>query len=70
VSASIELGTRLASYPQATMRSDRLSMYEGWGHTLDEALRIEMHHGLGVIEEGRQGALRFAGGEGRGGTGV
>jgi enoyl-CoA hydratase len=70
VAAAIELGTRLASYPQATMRSDRRSMYEGWGHTLDEALRIEMRHGLAVIEEGREGAQRFAGGEGRGGTGV
>ena len=70
VSAAVELGTRLASYPQATMRSDRLSMYEGWGRPLDEALGIEMRHGLAVIEEGRQGAERFAGGEGRGGAGV
>src|SRR4051794_4560765 len=70
VSAAVELGTRLASYPQATMRSDRLSMYDGWGHPLAEALRVEMQHGLAVVEEGRQGALRFAGGEGRGGSGV
>ena len=68
--AAVELGTRLASYPQATMRSDRLSMYEGWGHPLDEALRIEMRHGLAVVEVGREGAQRFAAGEGRGGTGV
>ena len=70
VAAAIELGQRLASYPQATMRSDRLSLYEGWGHPLDEALRIEMRHGLAVIEEGREGAQRFAGGEGRGGSGI
>jgi enoyl-CoA hydratase len=70
VAAAVELGTRLASYPQATMRSDRMSMYEGWGHPLEKALQIEMRHGLAVLEEGRQGALRFAGGEGRGGTGV
>lgn len=70
MAAAIELGQRLASYPQATMRSDRLSVYEGWGHQLQEALRIEMRHGLAVIEEGRQGAERFAGGEGRGGSGV
>jgi enoyl-CoA hydratase len=68
--AAIELGQRLASYPQATMRSDRMSLYEGWGCPLEEALRIEMRHGLAVIEEGREGAQRFAGGEGRGGTGV
>ena len=70
LAAAIELGQRLASYPQATMRSDRLSVYEGWGHPLEDALRIEMRHGLTVIEEGRQGAERFAGGEGRGGAGV
>ena len=33
-------------------------------------MRIEMRHGLAVIEEGRAGAQRFAGGEGRGGAGV
>lgn len=70
VAAAIELGTRLASYPQNTIRSDRRSMYEGWGRDIDEALRIEMRYGLAVVEEGREGAKRFAGGEGRGGTGV
>jgi enoyl-CoA hydratase len=70
VAAALELGTRLASYPQATMRSDRMSMYEGWGHPLDAALKIEMRHGITVLEEGRKGAQRFAGGEGRGGVGV
>jgi enoyl-CoA hydratase len=70
LAAAVELRQQLASYPQATMRSDRLSVYEGWGHALDEALRIEMRHGLAVIEEGRRGAERFAGGEGRGGVGV
>jgi len=70
LAAAIELGNRLASYPQATMRSDRMSVYEGWGHPLEEALHIEMRHGLAVIEEGRVGAQRFAGGEGRGGSGL
>jgi enoyl-CoA hydratase len=70
LAAAVELGQQLASYPQATMRSDRLSVYEGWGHALDKALRVEMRHGLAVIEEGRRGAERFAGGEGRGGVGV
>ena len=70
VADAVELGTRLATYPQATMRSDRLSIYEGWGHPLAEALQIEMRHGLAVVEEGRQGAQRFAAGEGRGGTGT
>src|SRR4051794_39079985 len=70
VSVAIELGTRLASYPQVTMRSDRQSVYDGWGHPLDEALAIEMRHGLAVVEEGRAGAQRFAAGAGRGGAGT
>src|SRR5436309_2562761 len=70
VTASVELGTRLSSYPQATMRSDRLSLYDGWGHSLAEALQIEMRHGLAVVEEGRAGAQRFVAGEGRGGSGM
>src|SRR5436305_8422643 len=30
LAAAIDLGQRLASYPQPTMRSDRMSVYEGW----------------------------------------
>jgi enoyl-CoA hydratase len=70
LAAAVELGERLAAYPQATMLSDRASVYAGWGLPLAEALRIEMELGLAVVEEGRQGAQRFAGGEGRGGSGV
>jgi enoyl-CoA hydratase len=70
VAAAVELGKRIAAFPQATVRSDRASMYDGWGHPIDEALRIEMRHGLGVIETGRDGAERFKAGEGRGGTGT
>jgi enoyl-CoA hydratase len=68
VAAAVALGERIAAFPQATVRSDRASMYDGWGHPLDEALRIEMRHGLGVIETGRDGAERFKAGEGRGGS--
>jgi len=67
LAASLELAGRLASYPQETMLSDRASVYAGWGLPLDEALAVEMRHGLAVVETGREGALRFAGGEGRGG---
>lgn len=66
---AVELGARLASYPQETLLSDRASVYAGWGHPIDEALRIEQQHGLAVIAVGRQGAARFVGGEGRGGAG-
>ena len=67
VAAAVALGGRIAAFPQATVRSDRASMYDGWGHPLDDALRIEMRHGVGVLETGRAGAERFAAGEGRGG---
>jgi enoyl-CoA hydratase len=62
------MGERIAAFPQATVRSDRASMYDGWGHPLADALRIEMRHGIAVLETGREGAERFAAGEGRGGV--
>ena len=67
VSAAIELGHQLAAFPQETMLSDRASVYGGWGLPLDEALRLEMQLGLAVVQVGRDGAQRFAAGEGRGG---
>jgi enoyl-CoA hydratase len=70
VSAALELAQQLATYPQDTMLSDRASVYDGWGLERDEALALEMRYGLAVVETGRQGAERFAAGEGRGGSGV
>jgi enoyl-CoA hydratase len=67
---AVELGERLAAYPQATLLSDRASVYAGWGHELAEALAIEMRHGLAVVDVGRQGAAEFAAGAGRGGSGT
>src|SRR3954466_8479893 len=70
LAAALELGAALAAYPLETMLSDRASVYAGWGLGREEALRIEMQLGLAVVEVGRAGAERFAGGEGRGGTGA
>jgi enoyl-CoA hydratase len=70
VAAAVAMGELIAGFPQATVRSDRASMYNGWGRPLDEALRIEMQHGVGVLETGRAGAERFAAGAGRGGAGA
>ena len=67
VAAALELGEDLATYPQETMLSDRASVYGGWGLPLDEALKLEMQLGLAVVQTGREGAQRFAAGEGRGG---
>jgi enoyl-CoA hydratase len=67
VAAAVELGERLASYPQETMLSDRASVYDGWGLSRDDALALEMRYGLDVVGVGRAGAARFASGAGRGG---
>ncbi|HWA66998.1 MAG TPA: crotonase/enoyl-CoA hydratase family protein [Mycobacteriales bacterium] len=70
VAHSLAMAEQLATYPQETMLSDRRSMYDGYGHPLEEALDIEARHGSQVLLVGREGAKRFAGGEGRGATGV
>jgi enoyl-CoA hydratase len=67
LAAALELAGGLAAYPQETMLSDRASVYGGWGLPREEALRLEMQLGLAVVAVGREGAQRFAAGEGRGG---
>jgi enoyl-CoA hydratase len=49
------------------MRSDRLSSYEQWSLTNDEAMRNELRRGKSILESGETvaGARRFAAGEGR-----
>ncbi|HEX4525875.1 MAG TPA: hypothetical protein VH108_03960 [Gaiellaceae bacterium] len=58
----------MAEFPQATMRADRLSVYENLGCPQSEALGREFGRGSQVVEEGRRGAERFAEGEGRHGA--
>ena len=41
------LAQEMAARPQAALRSDRLSSYEQWSLTLDEALANEYRHGWG-----------------------
>jgi enoyl-CoA hydratase len=67
VAAAVELGERLAAFPQETMLSDRASVYDGWGLSRDDALALELQYGLAVVGVGRDGAARFAAGAGRGG---
>jgi enoyl-CoA hydratase len=61
------LAAQVAAFPPLCMRSDRRSAYDGFGLTLEEALRHETRLGLAVIASGetRAGAARFAAGEGR-----
>lgn len=65
--AALELAQQLARFPQACLRSDRLSACEQWDLSLDEAMANEFRRGLEVIESGETatGAARFASGAGR-----
>jgi enoyl-CoA hydratase/carnithine racemase len=46
------LAREIASKPQAALRSDRLSSYEQWSMTLDEALASEYRHGMATLDTG------------------
>jgi enoyl-CoA hydratase len=67
---AFELAETIASHPQKCMRSDRLSVYEQWGLSWDDATANEFRLGMQVIGSGesKSGASRFAGGEGRHGA--
>jgi len=68
--AAITLANELARFPQLCLRSDRLSSYEQWSLTIEDALRNETRRGLEVIKSGEalSGARRFAAGHGRHGS--
>jgi enoyl-CoA hydratase len=65
--AAEALAREIAKFPQACMRSDRLSAYEQWGGQLDEALQDEFKRGLQVVQAGSalSGAKAFTEGSGR-----
>lgn len=67
LAAALELAQQLTRFPQNCLRSDRLSAYEQWGLSLNDALANEFQRGLEVIEsqETVAGATRFASGKGR-----
>jgi enoyl-CoA hydratase len=50
--AAITLAHELASRPQAALRSDRLSSYEQWSLTLEDALAAEYRHGMATLQTG------------------
>ena len=68
--AAVDLGERIASFPQQTVRTDRAALYEGVGSSLEQGLRIEAWHGRRALETAHDGADRFAAGEGRHGAGI
>jgi len=65
---AIELAEQIAAFPQACMKSDRLSAYEQQGLSLEDAMKSEFSRSIGMVEaEGKSGAAQFADGAGRGG---
>jgi enoyl-CoA hydratase len=70
VERALELAEALAAFPQTTMLADRRAAIEGLGMPLADGLRLERDADPATYADALQGAARFAGGEGRGGTGA
>lgn len=68
--AAIELGKRIAEFPQRTVRTDRATVYDGFGERLEQSLKIEAWHGRKALETAEKGAEQFAKGAGRHGKGI
>jgi enoyl-CoA hydratase len=70
LTVAVALAHQLAALPQVCLRSDRMSALEQWGLTEEDAAVGEARRGRDVILSGETlaGAVRFAGGAGRGGA--
>lgn len=70
LAVALALADDLARFPQHGLRSDRLSVYEQWSLSWEEALGNETRRGLDVLRSGEsvEGARRFAAGRGRHGS--
>ena len=67
--AAVELAREIAAKPQAALRSDRLSSYQQWSMSLDEALSNEYEHGMATLRTGELfgGLERYSSGDWRAG---
>jgi enoyl-CoA hydratase len=67
LAAATTLAHMLAEFPQHGLRADRMSVYEQWSLSWEDARRNELKHGLRVLASGesRTGAQRFTSGEGK-----
>ncbi|HLJ29688.1 MAG TPA: crotonase/enoyl-CoA hydratase family protein [Candidatus Angelobacter sp.] len=65
--ATVQLAHTLAQFPQRGLRNDRMSAYQQWALSWDDARRNELRLGLEVLDSGESvaGATRFASGAGR-----
>jgi enoyl-CoA hydratase len=65
LAAAQQLAAEIARFPQATMQSDRASVYAQEGASLPEALDREFALGQARLADARDGAARFVAGRGR-----
>jgi enoyl-CoA hydratase len=67
---AVKLAHEVADRPQAALRSDRLSSYEQWSLSLDDALANEYRHGMATLQTGEllEGLSRYASGAWREGA--
>jgi enoyl-CoA hydratase len=63
--AALDLAGSLAALPQGCLRADRAGALEGPWPDERAALEAEFRRGMSVLAEAREGAGRFAAGEGR-----
>ena len=64
-----KLAHEIAAFPEVCMRGDRMSVYEQWEHSLEEAMANEFRHGRKSLASGAvEGAKRFSKGAGRHGS--
>lgn len=68
--AAVQLAHTLAQFPQRGLRNDRMSVYQQWSLSWDDARRNELRLGVEVLASGESvaGAGRFASGAGRHGN--
>jgi len=67
--AAEQLAREIAAFPHICMRGDRMSAYEQYELSFEEAMANEFRHGLSALkDETTAGAQRFAGGAGRHGS--
>lgn len=69
LAAALDLARQISAFPQLCLRNDRRSAIDQWGLDWDAAQAREIGLGMAVLASGqsREGAARFAAGQGRGG---
>jgi enoyl-CoA hydratase len=69
LAAALTLAAQIAAFPQICMRADRASAFAQWDQAMADALVAEGAGGYrAAMQEGLQGAARFAAGAGRHGA--